>query len=154
MYHCIGCGAKIDWDGSGTFCYTCPCGATILVNDERVDSLAIPSSLAHSIRRKKRRPLPHLDDIVGNSDYMSPEKESVIADLRLRGFIWMGEWTDCLIDDTWIQRKKKIEYSRAMRVVDARFSLGELTIEEARQERLAVLERFEVVDRGDSLDED
>lgn len=140
MFHCIGCGGKIPWDGQGLFSYTCPCRATIFVNDES-GNLALPCSLVIGV--SKGTPLPHLDSLVGTSDYTSPEKERLIAELQDKGSIWMEECPQCRVDGTWERTMRHRERDKALEAVKVRVSLGELTDEEAIQEMMAVDKRFE-----------
>lgn len=131
MFHCIGCGSKIPWDGKGVFSYTCACGGRCF-SSEGLHRVALPTGLLLNIGRG--RPLPHLDDIVGISDYSSPEKEALIAALRCEGFVWMEQCEQCRADGTLERRRKRQEYQRAMEQTLARARLGELTHEEAIDE--------------------
>ncbi len=107
MYKCIGCDNQIPWDGTGLFSYTCRCGASIFYNEEDAQ-LALPASVAIGI--SKGRSLPHLGDLVGESDYTSPLKESYIALLREKGFIWMEECEQCQKDGTLKREQDRENY--------------------------------------------
>lgn len=97
MYRCIGCDKGISWDGTGLFSYTCPCRATIFWNEE-TGQISMPASVVIGISKGKT--LPHLDDLVGNSDFTSPQKTGVIEELSAQGFIWMRECEQCKNDGT------------------------------------------------------
>lgn len=105
MYKCIGCDSQIAWDGTGLFSYTCSCGATIFY-DEETKGLSLPGSVAIGII--KGRNLPHLGNLVGESNYTSPVKERVISELREKGFVWMEECKQCQKDGT-LERKQDRE---------------------------------------------
>ena len=102
---CIGCNRDIEWDGKELFSYTCPCGATIFYNETN-GHLALPYSLLLNL--SKSASLPHLDDLVGESNHTSPFKEMLITELREKGFIWMRECEQCQKDGT-LERKLKGE---------------------------------------------
>lgn len=110
MSLCIGCDRYIGWEGKGLFSYTCPCGATILYDDE-TGKLAFPASMMLNLA--KGISLPHLDDLVGESDFTSPLKEQLIEELRQKGFIWMRECEQCQKDGT-LERKLKREEALAV----------------------------------------
>ena len=97
MFKCVGCDSKIPWDGKGSFCYTCPCGAHIFY-DEETEKLAPPASMVIAIHEKKN--LPHLDYLVGESQYTSPLKERLIKELISLGAIWMKDCKQCQNDGT------------------------------------------------------
>ena len=110
MFKCIGCDAQIPWDGTGLFCYTCPCGATVFYNEE-IGKITVPASAAIALGRG--RSLPHLGYLVGESGYTSPIKEKLIAELREKGFIWMEECEQCQRDGT-LKRKQEREKHLAL----------------------------------------
>ena len=85
---CIGCDRDIGWDGKGTFCYTCGCGATVFVGDQ---GLALPASLV--MAREKN--LGHIDYYVGVSAHNSEQKGDFIRLLRARGLTWSWECAEC-----------------------------------------------------------
>ena len=87
---CLGCGRDIPWDGRGTFCYTCFCGATVFVGDR---GLALPVSLGLGLARG--RALAHMDNYVGVSSYPSEQKRDFIRLLRARGATWSWECAEC-----------------------------------------------------------
>jgi len=105
-FKCIGCDRDIGWDGEGMFSYTCPCGATIFYAEG--GRMAYPFSLIRNLQRN--RPLPHLDDLVGESDHSSPIKERMIKELREKGFIWMKECDQCLKDGTHQHKLERENY--------------------------------------------
>jgi len=107
LYKCIGCDSQIPWDGQGLFCYTCPCGATIFYNEE-TGQITMPGSVL--IGLSIGRTTPHLGDLVGQSDYTSPLKERLIAELRERGFIWMEECEQCQKDGTLKRKQEREDY--------------------------------------------
>lgn len=109
-WRCIGCDKEIGWDGKGTLCYTCSCGAHIFYEDH-LWQLAPPASLVIAIHEKKD--LPHLDYLVGKSDYTSSLKERLIEELKSRGAIWMKDCKQCLEDGTY-QRTLEMEKADAM----------------------------------------
>ena len=97
-WRCIGCDSQIGWDGEGTLCYTCPCGGHIFYDDKSA-RLAPPASLVIAIHEK--RDLPHLDYLVGKSDFTSPLKERLIEELKSLGAIWMKDCKQCQEDGTY-----------------------------------------------------
>jgi len=107
---CIGCNRDIEGDGKGLFSYTCPCGSTIF-HDETNGHLALPVSLIRTL--SQARSLPHLDDLVGESNHTSPFKEMLITELREKGFIWMRECEQCQKNGT-LERKLKGEKAAAV----------------------------------------
>lgn len=109
--HCIGCGSPISWNGKGMFSYTCPCGSTTLINEE-TGQLHPVGSIAMQILTKN--PVTHLDSIVGESNYTSPEKEQLIKELEFMGFIWMKDCKQCQGDGT-LKRKQERETYLAVR---------------------------------------
>jgi predicted RNA-binding Zn-ribbon protein involved in translation (DUF1610 family) len=96
---CLGCGQDIPWDGKTMFCYTCPCGATIFIQEE---NLYPPASLVTKI--SNRQELSHLDYYLGKSNYTSPEKEDFYKLLRKLGATWSWECPDC--KEGFLQRTK------------------------------------------------
>ncbi len=140
MFHCVGCGTGIPWDGHSLFAYTCGCGSTTFVNDETgipafmAFTASVSIAVAKAMCGLDTRPAIHLDYIVGNSDYTSPEKDKIINDLKQAGFIWMADCEDCKKSGV-LERAlfwKKIAQHREG--VLARVKLGELTIEESIRE--------------------
>jgi len=103
-FKCIGCDRDIGWDGKGTFSATCRCGARIMYHAETL-SFALPASLIMSLAGVKR--LPHLNDLVGESNFTSRLKEALIEELRNRGFIWMEECDQCKRDGTLKRRQER-----------------------------------------------
>jgi len=90
-FHCVGCGRPIAWDGKGTLCYTCPCGATLFADENH--NFALPSSLVIGV--VEGRELPHIDHYLGRSNYVSAEKQRAYEDLRKLGCIWSWECKKC-----------------------------------------------------------
>ena len=89
---CLGCGRSIPWDGQGTFCYTCFCGATVFVGDR---GLALPASLGMALAQGKVS--GHLDYYLGVSSYTSELKRGFIQALRARGATWSWECPECRV---------------------------------------------------------
>ena len=110
-FQCLGCGRDIAWDGVGTFSYTCTCGARVFYETE-TRKLALPASFILNAAVGPR--LPHLNGLVGESDYTSPVKEQLIKDLRAKGYIWMEECGQCKKDGT-LQKKLEREKHLALR---------------------------------------
>ncbi len=110
MYKCIGCDNQIPWDGKSLFSYTCPCGSTAFY-DEETGNASFPTSILIGVI--KRRSLPHLGDLVGESSYSSPTKERFIARLRKMGSIWMEECEQCQKDGT-LKKKQDREAHLAL----------------------------------------
>ncbi len=110
MFRCIGCDAQISWDGTGMFSYTCSCGATVFRNEE-TGQITMPGSVAIGI--SEGRTTPHLGDLVGESNYTSPIKERLVAELREKGFTWMEECEQCQKDGT-LKRKQEREKHLAL----------------------------------------
>jgi len=106
MFHCIGCGKEISWHGKGLLSYTCLCGATTFISDGIV--LPILPLSPHRALSHGLTP-PHLDNLVGNSEWTSPEKEALIAALRVKGAIWMKECEQCQQDGTLERHRKRLE---------------------------------------------
>ncbi len=109
MFRCMGCNAQIPWDGTGMFSFTCSCGATIFLSEE-TSQVALPVAVALGI--SEGRTTPHLDDLVGNSDFSSIVKTQIIGELRDKGFTWMRECEQCRTDGTlehreWRTRREK-----------------------------------------------
>ena len=105
MYKCVGCNAQIPWDGETLFSYTCGCGSTMFY-DEEDGTLSMPCTVARRIIIGGEM-LPHLDDLVGESDYVSPKKTEIISMLREKGFIWMRECEQCKKDGTLAKREAR-----------------------------------------------
>ena len=107
MFHCVGCGRKISWDGKGLLSLTCYCNATIFMADKG-KGFAFPTSVFRQIAVGAEKPTPHLDDLVGTSDHTSAEKTEMIKFLQEQGFIWMEECVECRLDGTYdkYQRRK------------------------------------------------
>lgn len=89
MVECVGCGNKFQTE-AGMLCYTCPCGATILMLN---NNLAPPASLITGIVEGKE--LPHLDYYLGLSKHSTPAKEQLIKELRQLGCVWSWECPTC-----------------------------------------------------------
>jgi len=140
MFHCIGCGRKIAWDGHSPFSYTCACGSHIFVSDE-TGHYSWPGSFLLALRDK--RELAHLDYLVGNSEYTSPEKEGCIAALRDYGSIWMRECEQCREDGTLARHELDLKFDRLRGEVRRRRDLGELSQEEAMEDLVALYDQHE-----------
>lgn len=91
ILECVGCGRDIGWDGRGTLCYTCPCGATVFWSPD--GTVAYPGSLVLGVARGHG--LHHLDYYVGVSAHSSPEKTALIRRLRSLGSVWPWECEEC-----------------------------------------------------------
>lgn len=89
---------------------------------------AFPASVLLGMARGLR--LPHLDDLVGTSNYTSPEKEEMVRQLQAKGFIWMQDCAQCRNDGTWARRERMKELDQRLADIRARVALGELTVEE------------------------
>lgn len=116
-WRCVGCNSEIGWDGKGTLCYTCRCDGHTFYNDE-TGQFAPPSSLIIAIYEK--RDLPHLDYLIGKSDFTSPLKEKLIEELRSLGAVWMKECPQCLADGTYqrmLDREKALALFEAEAIV-------------------------------------
>jgi len=101
---CLGCNGTIPWDGKGTLCYTCPCGATIFY-DENSGAPMIPTSLVIALQGDTlSRNMSHLDYYLGKSAFWSREKEEVCNFLRRKGAVWSWECPQCR--DRTIQRAR------------------------------------------------
>ncbi len=111
-WFCVGCNKAMSWDGKGIFCYTCPCGSHIFYSED--GSVSLPVSALLTIGRKSE--LPHLDYLVGTSDFTSPVKESMIVALRAKGAIWMRECQKCLQDGTY---QSVLDREKAKAVLEA-----------------------------------
>ena len=114
-FKCLGCDRDIGWDGKGMFSYTCVCGSRIFYQMEG-KYLAFPSSLILSITA--HRQVPHLNYLIGESDFTSPLKEKLIKELRSKGSIWMEECDQCKKDGT-LRRKQEREKHLALREAEA-----------------------------------
>ena len=90
-FHCVGCGRPIPWDGKGCFAYTCPCGATLIADEN--GEFALPVSLVMAMRDKKEP--PHIDYYLGKSNYVSMEKQKAYEMLRSLGAKWSWECPHC-----------------------------------------------------------
>jgi len=113
-YKCVGCDRDIGWDGKGMFSYTCVCGGRILYQVETL-SMAFPATMLRSLAlaaglRATGLPTPHLNDLVGESDFTSPLKERLIVELQNKGFIWMEECDQCKKDGTLAKRQEREKY--------------------------------------------
>lgn len=110
-YKCVGCDGTIPWDGKGTLCYTCPCGATLFYEAETLKPL-MPASLIRAIYYLQQLGIkpegPHLDYYLGDSNYTSEFKDSITKQLLEIGFIWMEDCEQCKKDGT-LERKQKRE---------------------------------------------
>lgn len=119
-WRCVGCDYGINWDGKVTLCWTCPCGAHIFYDDES-GSLAPPASLIRAIFGKTE--LPHLDYLVGRSNFTSPLKESIISGLIFLGAIWMKDCRQCLENGTYqrvLDREKAVIIFEATELIEGR----------------------------------
>ena len=117
LFKCIGCDREIGWDGKGTFSYTCRCGARVFYNQE-TGQLAPPVSLVLALH--EGRELPHLDGLVGTSNFTSALKERFIAELQGKGAIWMEECEQCQNDGTLERtraREKRLATQEAERIL-------------------------------------
>lgn len=121
MYRCIGCDMQTSWDGTGMFSYTCSCGATIFWSEE-TSQLSMPGLVAIGI--SEGRSLPHLDDLVGRSDFTSPSKKQVIEELQEKGFIWMEECEQCKKDGT-LKRAQERGKHRLMQEAERIIAMGD-----------------------------
>ncbi len=110
MYKCVGCDAQIPWDGKSMFSYTCGCGSTMFY-DEETGHLSMPCSVALNIGGGGKA-LPHLNDLVGQSDYSSARKTDVIRTLREQGFIWMNECEQCKKSGTLARYEARLDRER------------------------------------------
>jgi len=90
--HCVGCGNKISWDGTGILCYTCPCEGTLFADDTQ-GKIAIPASLVMAALSKRN--LPHINYYLGCSNYTSAEKGAVVDRLKQLGATWAWECDEC-----------------------------------------------------------
>jgi len=109
-YTCVGCGRPIPWDGEGTLCYTCPCGATLFY-DTATLKLVMPVSLRfaiHKLRQLGVKPEgPHINYYLGDSNHTSEIKDSVAKQLLKIGFIWMEDCEQCQKDGTLARKQEK-----------------------------------------------
>ncbi len=111
MYKCVGCDRTILWDGEGTFCYTCQCGATLFYETVTLNPV-MPASLIAAINTLHElgvKPAsPHIDYYLGDSNYTSGIKDLFIKVLLEMGFVWMKDCEQCKEDGT-LERKLKRE---------------------------------------------
>ena len=114
MIRCIGCNAVILWDGKGLFSFTCPCKSTIFYNDE-LGQFVLPASLVMALLLGKD--IPHLDYLIGESDYTSPAKEAITRVLKASGSIWMKDCEKCRQSGAY-QRKLEREKHLALLEVE------------------------------------
>jgi len=109
---CLGCDRPIPWDGKGSFCYTCPCGATVFYQNEPVTSLMIPVSLSRylmALHQGMKVPAPgHIERYVGTSSRNSELKSVFVGLLQRVGLTWMKDCPQCREDGT-LQREQKRE---------------------------------------------
>jgi len=98
-WRCVGCGRKIPWDGRGLFAYTCPCGATVFVDEER--HIAYPASFYYALSGHS---IPHIDYYLGISNYVSAKKEQVYQILKKLGAVWSWECPECR--ERFLKRKR------------------------------------------------
>mgnify|MGYP001574488052 CR=1 FL=1 len=131
MYRCIGCNARIPWDGTGLFSFTCQCGATIFLNDE-TGQTAMPSSVIIGVSKGKN--LPHLNDLVGNSDFTSVGKQKLISQLRGSGLIWMRECEQCREDGTLEHYESRLRWEQLRRQICEQAHVEGWSIEKTIQE--------------------
>ena len=97
-FTCIGCNSTVGWDGKSSPGYSCPCGGQIFWDNEKQTIAAAPSLV---VAIKAREDLPHLDHLVGRSDFTSPFKERLIEQLTALGAVWMKDCEQCLGDGTY-----------------------------------------------------
>lgn len=135
MYRCIGCDRSIPWDGTGMFSYTCMCGATIFWNEE-TGQMSMPLSVARDIAHGYS--LPHLGDLVGSSDFTSPQKTGVINELVSKGFIWMRECEQCKADGTLKRHEARLRHEWRMEKVREQARAEGWGIEKTVQELVKV----------------
>jgi len=121
-FKCVGCDHDIGWDGEGTFCYTCPCGASVLyeVSGGKLGKIVFPASL--NLQLKTGVVVKHLDQYIGTSNHTSPVKEHLIAALRKKGFMWMSECGQCQEDGTL---QKELEREKYLAIREAESILRE-----------------------------
>lgn len=112
-FRCVGCNTSIGWNGQGILCYTCPCGSHTFYNDETM-KLVLPGSLVLAIY--KERGLPHLDYLIGESDFTSPLKERLVEELKTEGAIWMKDCKQCLEDGTY---QRRLDIEKALAILEA-----------------------------------
>lgn len=110
-YRCIGCNKTIPWDGRGTLCYTCLCGATLFYEVETLKPV-MPASLIDAINTLQELGVkpesPHIDYYLGESNHTSGIRDLFIKVLLEMGFIWMEDCEQCQKDGT-LERKQKRE---------------------------------------------
>lgn len=122
-YKCVGCDGTIPWDGIGTLCYTCQCGATLFYETETL-RLAMPASLISAIYHLQQLGIkpesPHIGYYLGDSDYTGELKDAVIKQLLEIGFIWMEDCEQCQKDGTLarkLEREKHLAVTEAERIL-------------------------------------
>ncbi len=125
MYKCAGCDSIIPWDGKGSFCYTCQCGATLFYEVETLNPV-MPASLIRAINALHELGIepksPHIDYYLGDSNYTSVLKDLFIKVLLEMGFIWMKDCEQCKRDGTL---ERKLEREKHLAVVEAELILRE-----------------------------
>ena len=124
-YKCVGCDRVIPWDGKGTLCYTCPCGATLFYEAETLNPV-MPISLITAINKLHELGVkpegPHIDYYLGDSNHTSDIKDLFIKVLLEMGFIWMKDCEQCQKDGTLA---RKLEREKHLAVVEVEQMLRE-----------------------------
>ncbi len=122
-YKCVGCSGTIPWDGKGTFCYTCPCGATLFYEAETLRPV-MPASLVRAIYELQELGVkpkgPHIDYYLGDSNHTSDSKDIFTRILLEMGFIWMKDCEQCQKDGTLdrkLEREKRLAVAEAERIL-------------------------------------
>ena len=123
MFKCAGCDRTIPWDGKGTFCYTCQCGATLFYETETLSPL-MPASLVSAIYYLHNQGIkpetPHIDYYLGDSNHTNEIKDKFIKILLKMGFIWMKDCEQCQKDGTLARkqgREKRLAVAEAERIL-------------------------------------
>ena len=108
------CYAVIVTKDSGKYSWHCRVAITswVVDYDEETGQLALPASVTIGII--ERRGLPHLDDLVGESDHTSQIKEKFIAELQKRDFMWMKDCEQCQKDGTLKRKQERENYFALM----------------------------------------
>jgi len=86
------------------FAYTCPCGATVFYDEQKI---YYPASLIRCLLHD--RSLPHIDYYLGKSSFWSPLKQKFYEFLRSKGAIWSWECKECrknFIKRTLMEKKE------------------------------------------------
>ena len=117
MLRCIGCDENLPGDGKENFRDPCSCGATIFYNPE-TGLLALPHFLGIALLLGKG--LPHLDYLIGESDYTSPAKQAMTRALTASGAIWMKDCEQCRqngVDQKELAREKRLALLEAEKIL-------------------------------------